>query len=97
LGVDGRKPEPEPIHLQAMRLGRRIAIAIAGGVVVAIGVVLAVPLVPGPGIVVIAIGLAILSLEFRRPRIWLAKLRLMGRRLRKRYRQWRQSAGNAGP
>ena len=58
-----------------MRLGRRIGIAIAGGLVVAIGVVLAMPLVPGPGLVVIALGLGILSLEFERPRVWLAALK----------------------
>ncbi len=58
-----------------MRLGRRIGIAIVGGLVVALGVVLALPLVPGPGLVVIALGLGILSLEFERPRIWLAALK----------------------
>jgi hypothetical protein len=58
-----------------MRLGRRIGIAIAGGLVVAAGVVLAMPLIPGPGVLVIALGLGILSLEFERPRVWLAALK----------------------
>lgn len=58
-----------------MRLGRRIGIAIAGGLVVAIGAVLAMPLVPGPGLLIIALGLGILSLEFERPRVWLAALK----------------------
>jgi uncharacterized protein (TIGR02611 family) len=53
-----------------MRLGRRIGIAIAGGAVIAAGVAMLV--LPGPGIVVIALGLGILSLEFERPRVWLA-------------------------
>jgi uncharacterized protein (TIGR02611 family) len=61
--------------MQAMRLGRRIGIAIAGGLVVLIGVVLAVPLIPGPGLLVVLLGLAILSLEFERPREWLAWLK----------------------
>jgi hypothetical protein len=62
-----------------LRLGRRIGIAIAGGLVVAAGLVLSMPLVPGPGILVMALGLGILSLEFERPRVWLAAIK---RRLR---------------
>ena len=54
---------------QVLRLGRRIGIAIAGGAVVAAGVVMLVT--PGPGILGIALGLGILSQEFERPRIWL--------------------------
>jgi hypothetical protein len=57
-------------------LGRRIGIAIAGGAVTAVGVALLV--LPGPGLVVIAIGLAILALEFERPRIWLERLKAKG-------------------
>lgn len=74
-----------------MRLGRRIGIAIAGGVVVAAGVVLAMPLIPGPGLLLIALGLGILSLEFERPRVWLAALkrrfRAVADRLRHRSRE----------
>ena len=58
---------------QALRLGRRIGIAIAGSVVVAVGVAMIV--LPGPAIVVIPLGLGILSLEFERPRVWLAWLK----------------------
>jgi hypothetical protein len=58
-----------------MRLGRRIAIAITGGVVVLVGAILSLPLVPGPGVAVIILGLGILSLEFERPRVWLAYLK----------------------
>lgn len=59
-----------------LRLGKRIAIAIAGGLVVLAGAVMLVT--PGPGIVTIALGLAILSLEFERPRIWLQQLKARG-------------------
>jgi uncharacterized protein (TIGR02611 family) len=76
------------------RFGRRILIAIAGGAVVAVGVVLAVPLVPGPGLVIIALGLGILSLEFERPRIWLASLKQRARELAQRVR--RKSPGSDG-
>ncbi len=63
-----------------MRLGRRIGIAIAGGAVTAAGVALLV--LPGPGIVVIALGLAILALEFERPRVWLARMKAKGLELK---------------
>ena len=69
-----------------MRAGRRIGIAIAGGLVVAAGVVLAMPLIPGPGLLLIALGLGILSLEFERPRVWLAALKSRFRELANRVR-----------
>ncbi len=61
-------------------MGRRIGIAIAGGAVTAAGVALLV--LPGPGIVVIALGLAILALEFERPRVWLARMKAKGLELK---------------
>lgn len=68
-----------------MRLGRRIGIAIAGSAVVAVGVAMIV--LPGPAIIVIPLGLGILSLEFERPRVWLAWLKARGVRLRSKARQ----------
>jgi tellurite resistance protein TerC len=59
--------------LQALRIGRRIGIALVGSAVVAVGVAMIV--LPGPAIVVIPLGLGILSLEFERPRVWLAWLK----------------------
>lgn len=67
------------MHRQVLRLGRRVAIALAGGLVILAGVVLAVPLVPGPGLALILLGLGILSLEFEQPRVWLAMLKARGR------------------
>lgn len=69
------------------RLGRRIAIAIAGGAVIAAGAALLV--LPGPGIVVIALGIGILSLEFERPRVWFGWLKERGEELRQRWQAWR--------
>lgn len=63
---------------QVWRLGRRIGIAVAGGAVILAGAILAIPLVPGPGIVLILLGLGILSLEFQRPRIWLDRIKAKG-------------------
>jgi uncharacterized protein (TIGR02611 family) len=56
-----------------LRQIRRIGIAIAGGVVLAIGVAMIV--LPGPGIVVIPAGLAILATEFPWARRLLHRLR----------------------
>jgi len=72
-----------------MRLGRRIGIAIAGGAVVVAGVALLV--LPGPGILTIALGLAILSLEFERPRVWLAAMKRRFREVADRLRQKSES------
>jgi len=51
------------------RWARRIAVAIVGGTVFAIGIALIV--LPGPAVVVIPIGLGILGLEFAWARRWL--------------------------
>ncbi len=71
-----------------LRLGKRIAIGVAGGAVMIVGLVLSVPLVPGPGLAIMLLGLAILSLEFEKPRVWLAQLRVWGRRLSDRIKSW---------
>jgi hypothetical protein len=47
-------------------LARKSAVAVAGSAVTAAGVVMLV--VPGPGIITIAVGLGILGSEFKRPR-----------------------------
>ncbi len=77
------------MNRRVLRLARRIAVAVAGGVVVIAGLVLSVPLVPGPGIALILLGLGILSLEFQRPRIWLASIKARGVALRNRVTRWR--------
>lgn len=51
------------------RWARRIAVALVGGTVLAIGIALLV--LPGPAVVVIPIGLGILGLEFAWARRWL--------------------------
>lgn len=61
------------------KTARRIAIAIIGGTVILAGLVMLVT--PGPGTPTIAIGLAILSLEFYWAKRWLARLRHQLRRV----------------
>ena len=55
------------------RMARRIAIFVVGSTVLAVGVALIV--LPGPALVVIPVGLAILSIEFAWARSWLRKIR----------------------
>lgn len=55
------------------KLARRIAVAVVGITVLIIGIALIV--LPGPAIVVIPVGLAILGLEFAWARSWLKKIR----------------------
>ncbi len=56
-----------------MKLARRIGIAIAGGTVLLIGIVMI--FLPGPSIIVIPMGLAILALEFSWAQRWLDRVR----------------------
>jgi uncharacterized protein (TIGR02611 family) len=79
------------MHRQVVRVGRRIGIAIAGAVVIAAGV--AMLALPGPGIVTILLGLAILSQEFERPRVWLAHLKARGVKIKDRVLHKRPESG----
>ncbi len=62
------------VHL-TYKAARRIVIAVVGATVIVIGIVMIVA--PGPAIVVIPMGLAILGIEFAWARLWLRKLRKM--------------------
>jgi tellurite resistance protein TerC len=55
------------------RWARRVAVAIVGGTVLAIGLALVV--LPGPAVVVMPLGLAILGAEFAWARNWLRRVR----------------------
>ena len=52
------------------RYGRRIAIGVLGTAVLIAGFILSLPLVPGPGLLIIFAGLAILSTEFAWAERW---------------------------
>lgn len=64
------------------RQARRLVILLVGGTVLAVG--LAMVLLPGPAIVVIPLGLAILAIEFAWARQWLVKMREKAQSLRSR-------------
>lgn len=55
------------------KVARRIGVLIVGGTVLAVGIAMIVA--PGPAIIVIPIGLAVLGMEFAWARIWLRTLR----------------------
>lgn len=55
------------------KAARRIVVAVVGSTVLLLGVIMLVT--PGPAIVVIPVGLAILSIEFTWARHWLKRLR----------------------
>jgi hypothetical protein len=76
------------VHRQVLRLGRRIIIAVVGGAVIVVGLVLAMPLIPGPGLALMLLGLGILSLEFQRPRIWLVRIKAEGLQLKDKLFRW---------
>ena len=60
------------VHM-TYKLARRIVIGVVGTTVLLMGIVMMVT--PGPGLVVIPIGLAILSIEFAWARFWLRRVR----------------------
>lgn len=60
------------MHL-TYKAARRLVVAVVGATVLLIGVIMLVT--PGPAIVVIPVGLAILSIEFTWARLWLKRLR----------------------
>ncbi len=60
------------VHL-TYKAARRIVVGVVGATVLLIGVIMLVT--PGPALVVIPVGLAILSIEFAWARAWLKRLR----------------------
>ncbi|MDX1404738.1 MAG: PGPGW domain-containing protein [Woeseiaceae bacterium] len=58
---------------QSYKLAKRVVIAIIGASVLLVGVIMIVT--PGPAMVLIPVGLAILGLEFAWARVWLKRLR----------------------
>ena len=55
------------------KLARRIVVAVVGVTILVVGVIMLV--MPGPAIIVIPAGLAVLSIEFAWARFWLKRLR----------------------
>ena len=60
------------VHL-TYKAARRIAVAVLGSTIVLLGIIMIVT--PGPALIVIPIGLAVLGVEFAWARLWLKRLR----------------------
>ncbi|MBE0541815.1 MAG: PGPGW domain-containing protein [Verrucomicrobia bacterium] len=68
------KVQPTPfLNRAAIKQGKRLIVAVVGGTVLAVGFALLV--LPGPALLIIPTGLAILALEFAWARGWLRKAR----------------------
>lgn len=77
----------------AYRVARRVVIAVIGGTIVLLGVAMLV--LPGPGLLTIIGGLAILGLEFAFARRWLKRARQTTRQAADKARdRWRARKGN---
>lgn len=61
------------ISAVSYKLARRIVIAVIGGTILLGGIIMLVT--PGPGVVIILLGLAILAAEFAWAKLWLARVR----------------------
>jgi tellurite resistance protein TerC len=70
---------------------KRIVVSIVGGTVVLFGLLLLV--LPGPGLLVVFLGLTLLATEFVWARLWLRRLRITTKRAgRKARRMWSQKS-----
>lgn len=68
------------------RSAKRLVVFVVGATVVLVGVILLV--LPGPGLVVIFLGLTLLATEFVWARLWLQRLREKGVDAGRRARGW---------
>jgi len=68
--------------VKTLKIARRLIIVVFGYTLLIIGILLAIPGVPGPGILVVWGGLAILAAEFLWARRLLKKFQVQGARMR---------------
>lgn len=73
--------EPDPAHPLHFpyKWAKRLVITVIGITILLIGVAMIV--LPGPALIVIPLGLAVLGLEYAWARRWLRKLKVQGGRL----------------
>ena len=68
----------------------RVPFALAGALIIVAGLALSLPGIPGPGLVVIAVGLGMLALEFDRAERLLEKILDRVEDVRERTSMWQQ-------
>jgi uncharacterized protein (TIGR02611 family) len=78
--------------VKTYKVARRIVIGIVGATVVSIGIALLV--LPGPALLVIPLGLAILGIEFAWARRWLSVVKRRAEDLKQSAEDIRRKAGN---
>ncbi|MEI6084112.1 MAG: PGPGW domain-containing protein [Verrucomicrobiota bacterium] len=71
---------------QSLQFAKRVIVAVFGFTLLAVGLVMCIPLVPGPGLLVVIGALAILAVEFVWARRLLERVKTQGNRLRERLR-----------
>ncbi len=71
--INDETDQPTSFWQQNIKIARRIIVAVVGTTVLLFGIALI--LLPGPAVIVIPIGLAILATEFAWARHWLKKIR----------------------
>jgi len=87
-------PDGHPL-LSTYKWAKRIAVAIVGFTVLAVGVAMIV--LPGPAFIVIPVGLGILSIEFAWARRWLRKVKQRSATLVDTIKGTRSDAGASAP
>lgn len=70
--------------IKTLKLAKRVILIVFGFTLLAIGLVLAIPGVPGPGFFVMLAGLAVLAVEFVWARNLLNRLKEQGARLKEK-------------
>jgi tellurite resistance protein TerC len=72
-------PDTARVGWISYAFARRVVVAVVGGTLLALGAVLL--LVPGPGVLVVSMGLGVLAIEFAWARRWLRRLKERAARL----------------
>lgn len=83
MGPSATRPVMHPIFFETIRQGRRLIIAVVGFTVVVLGI--AMLMTPGPGWLVIFLGLSLLAVEFVWARRLLKRLKDKGAEIGERF------------
>jgi uncharacterized protein (TIGR02611 family) len=73
---------PRAVFAFIRRSGRRIGVTVLGILLVIAGIILMLPLVPGPGFLVLLAGLSVLATEYTWAEVMLDKVKERARRVR---------------
>lgn len=71
-----QKPQDQGLFANGLRQTKRLVVLVVGGTILLVGVVMLV--IPGPGLIVIPLGLGILAIEFAWARRLLGKFKEKG-------------------